>query len=135
MEQKRQKALDMLERMKLQANENIEKGLSLYVMHATCAIEFADLMTELLTSGTTSAPKSEIPADAPIRVTVEGDGETRVYETNTMFLTTIDMTDGYPISDFRSRKAPLTDVYSIYLSLVQSADVIDDHSNKNKKSC
>ncbi len=126
MEQKRQKALDMIERMKLQASENIQMGSELYIMHAKCAVEFADLLTELLTTEATSAPKAEIPADAPIRVTVDIDGETRVYETNTMFLTTIDMTDGNPISDFRSRKASWREAYNIYLSLVQSADYIDE---------
>lgn len=65
MEQKRQKALDMIERMKLQASENIQMGSELYIMHAKCAIEFADLLTELLTTEATSAPKAAQADEAP----------------------------------------------------------------------
>ena len=125
MEQKRQKALDMIERMKLQASDNIEKGLELYVMHATCAVEFADLLTELLTTEATSAPKSEIPADAPIRVTIECDGEKRVCETIMMFLALIE-SDGNVGAYFHSRNATEKHAFKIYSSLLKSADVLDE---------
>lgn len=126
MEQKRQKALDMADRMKLQASENIQMGSELYIMHATCAVEFADLLMELLTTEATSAPKAAPSQDAPIRVTVECDGKTKVYETIMMFLSTIDPKNKNLTAQFCSRNAREQDAFKMYMSLQKSCEVLDE---------
>lgn len=132
MEQKRQKALDMIERMKLQASENIQMGSELYIMHAKCAVEFADLLTELLTTEATSSPKAEIPADAPIRVTVECDGKTNIYNTRASFFAIIDPKDGNPIVDFCTRNASTMQELMIYIALMQTCNELGEENNFKK---
>ena len=128
MEQKRQKALDMIERMKLQASDNIEKGLELYIMHATCAVEFADLLTELLTTEATSAPKAEIPADANIRVRVDviNKREDRTYVTRMFFLVINHFNYNKMILHFSSVDPTKLDAYKIYVALLESAADLDE---------
>lgn len=132
MEQKRQKALDMAERMKMEATKRIEEGLQLYIMHATCAVEFADLLAELLTSEPTSAPKAEPSQDAPIRVTVEYDGKKELFETNAAFLSFIDPKDGNPIVDFCTRNASTMQEFMIYIALMQACNKLGEENNFKK---
>ena len=129
MEQKRQKALDMIERMKLQASENIQMGSELYIMHAKCAVEFADLLTELLTTEATSAPEAAPSPDAPIRVTVECDGKKNIYNTNGSFLAFIDPKDGNPTVDFCTRNITMMQEFMFYVVLMQSCNLMAEKTN------
>ena len=128
MEQKRQKALDMIERMKLQASENIQMGSELYIMHAKCAVEFADLLTELLTTELIAEPSP----DAPIRVTVECDGKKNVYNTMASFFAIIDQKDGNPIVDFCARNASTMQEFMIYIALMQTCNELGEENNFKK---
>lgn len=132
MEQKRQKALDMIERMKLQASENIQMGSELYIMHATCAVEFADILAELLTSEPTSAPKAEPSQDAPIRVTVECDRKKNIYNTNGSFLAFIDPKDGNPTVNFCTRNITMMQEFMIYIALMQTCNELGEENNFKK---
>lgn len=125
MEQKRQKALNMTERMKLQASENIQMGSELYIMHAKCAVEFADLLTELLTT----EPIAEPSPDAPIRVTVECDGKKNIYNTNGSFLAFIDPKDGNPTVDFCTRNITMMQKFMFYVVLMQSCNLMAEKTN------
>ena len=132
MEQKRQKALDMIERMKLQASENVQMGSELYIMHAKCAVEFADLLTELLTTEATSAPIAEPSPDAPIRVTVEYDGKKELIETKAAFLSFIDKEDGDPTVNYVIRNGTGVDEFLIYASIIQYAEKLADGKDSKK---
>ena len=52
MEQKRQKVLEQLERMREGAKKLVDDGIKYYAIHATCALEFAELAIEVLTNPT-----------------------------------------------------------------------------------
>lgn len=44
----REKLLESLRRMKDGAKKNVDEGISIYAMHANCALEFADLALKVL---------------------------------------------------------------------------------------
>ena len=111
MEEKKAKVLQQLQQMKDVSKQHIEDGIPFFVMHANCAIEFADLVMELLNAG---ANLKEGEVGKPIQIEIRCVDRKENYQTKAALVVILGK-DENPEVHFITRECTVKEEFLMYV--------------------